>query len=299
MTELNLDLSKIKIESELQSCDLCGSSPEFHKNLCRRDKYGFPISTVICRKCGNIFLNPRPTKSWYEWFYNNLYDKIVKRHFESSENLWQFFENEKEDGKRIYAAIQNFLPQSGKLLDVGCSLGGLAKHFEEKRWEVWGIDPMERHIKFAKENVHGTFLATSIENFDTGVKFNLIVILRTLNHLFSPFLFLEKTRDLLEESGFIYIEVIDPRFSLFKPHFRTQIDHPFLLSASTLRNYLTKAFFSLKTLRKINGYYQILATPLQEPSQKRKVKNFYCLNSLTILKNSLIFIISNSIRKWL
>jgi SAM-dependent methyltransferase len=48
-------------------CNLCGETDCVE--IARRDKYDLELSSVICRNCGLIYLNPRPTTRSYDRFY--------------------------------------------------------------------------------------------------------------------------------------------------------------------------------------------------------------------------------------
>ena len=48
-------------------CNLCGSNDSVE--IAHRDKYDLPITSAICRNCGLMYLNPRPTTASYGRFY--------------------------------------------------------------------------------------------------------------------------------------------------------------------------------------------------------------------------------------
>jgi ubiquinone/menaquinone biosynthesis C-methylase UbiE len=54
-------------ELESVHCNLCGRD-ESHP-VATRDKYKLPLTTVICKGCGLLYLNPRPTAATYRKFY--------------------------------------------------------------------------------------------------------------------------------------------------------------------------------------------------------------------------------------
>jgi SAM-dependent methyltransferase/RNase P subunit RPR2 len=70
-------LSLTKVYSKLRA-DLLHDLKDVRCNLCdgdvrveiaRRDKYDLALTTVMCRNCGLIYLNPRPTARSYDRFY--------------------------------------------------------------------------------------------------------------------------------------------------------------------------------------------------------------------------------------
>ncbi len=66
---------------------------------------------------------------------------------------WKQFE-----GKKVVATSQfsgkifDFLPNTGKVLDLGCGNGRLSKQIKDKGYEVWGIDVNKDAINVAKND---------------------------------------------------------------------------------------------------------------------------------------------------
>lgn len=59
--------SAMLTDMESVSCNLCGSARSVVVG--RRDKYALPLTSVMCRDCGLMYLNPRPTQASYSRFY--------------------------------------------------------------------------------------------------------------------------------------------------------------------------------------------------------------------------------------
>jgi ubiquinone/menaquinone biosynthesis C-methylase UbiE len=54
-------------DTEKVPCNLCGRDDCVE--IAQRDKYDLAVTSVICRNCGLIYLNPRPTIKSYDRFY--------------------------------------------------------------------------------------------------------------------------------------------------------------------------------------------------------------------------------------
>lgn len=54
-------------ELEYVNCNLCGRDDA--QTVAQRDKYRLELTSVMCRHCGLIYLNPRPTAAIYRKFY--------------------------------------------------------------------------------------------------------------------------------------------------------------------------------------------------------------------------------------
>jgi SAM-dependent methyltransferase len=80
-------------EVEHVSCNLCGRDDALP--VAQRDKYGLPLTTVMCRGCGLLYLNPRPTAATYRKFYeeggqrDSVYHRRVD--FNSVGDLLKFY----------------------------------------------------------------------------------------------------------------------------------------------------------------------------------------------------------------
>jgi SAM-dependent methyltransferase len=80
-------------EVESVSCNLCGSDER--ELVAERDKYKLSLNTVMCRKCGLIYLNPRPTARAYQKHYeqggqeDSTYHRRIE--FENVESLLKFY----------------------------------------------------------------------------------------------------------------------------------------------------------------------------------------------------------------
>jgi SAM-dependent methyltransferase len=80
-------------ETEHVVCNLCGRD-EGHP-VAKRDKYRLPLTTVICRHCGLLYLDPRPTAATYRKFYEQggQRDSIYHRRIDFSvvDELLKFY----------------------------------------------------------------------------------------------------------------------------------------------------------------------------------------------------------------
>jgi SAM-dependent methyltransferase/RNase P subunit RPR2 len=59
--------SSLLEDTEQVACGLCGSTEAVEVG--HRDKFDLPVTSVMCRHCGLLYLNPRPTKGSYDRFY--------------------------------------------------------------------------------------------------------------------------------------------------------------------------------------------------------------------------------------
>ena len=60
---------------EKYDCE-CGNNFVNLELLAQRDRYGLPVETRICPRCGLIMTNPRMTQECYDDFYNSEYRSL-------------------------------------------------------------------------------------------------------------------------------------------------------------------------------------------------------------------------------
>ena len=65
------------MQKENVPCNICGSFD--FAQLSDRDRYDMGIITVMCKRCGFIFTNPRPTQEEMDKFYKDAYRNIYGR----------------------------------------------------------------------------------------------------------------------------------------------------------------------------------------------------------------------------
>jgi 2-polyprenyl-3-methyl-5-hydroxy-6-metoxy-1,4-benzoquinol methylase len=133
-----------------------------------------------------------------------------------------------------------------RLLDIGCSTGELVRSVNFTRINAYGIEPNTEHYEIAKSkglNVENC----PIENYDPGMKFDVITMLNALEHVLSPTDVLNKIHSLLNDDGFLLISVPN----LHNKTIRIPIDaflssaHLFNLSINTITQYFLKCGFKI------------------------------------------------------
>jgi 2-polyprenyl-3-methyl-5-hydroxy-6-metoxy-1,4-benzoquinol methylase len=152
---------------------------------------------VVCKNCGLIHTNPRPSEDILTAFYS-AYMRYG--------NVSPYFRE-----KQIKFLADNFSPKNKTLLDIGAFNGqfiGLAK---DKGFKVKGIEPSAEESAKARSNnldvSEGYFNLSYVEN--NPEKYDVITILHVLEHIERPLEFLELALRASKKGGYIYIEVPD------------------------------------------------------------------------------------------
>lgn len=159
------------------------------------------------------------------------------------------------------------LVQSGKIIEIGCSTGVLLELFQQKGWEVWGVEP-SKNAKHAKKRglkvVNSTFEKARLpKNY-----FDVVVLNHTLEHMQNPVKILRKAKTILKESGIIYIDV--PNFASMASKIRRKNwkyllpeEHIHHFTQMTLEKIIKKAGFEIVWSKSWSGLFDY-ANPFLE-----------------------------------
>lgn len=207
-------------------CDLCGC-PDYEVvwNKAEREKQGKLRSVVIrkdgeivqgrnvmCKRCGLVYVWPRMSKEELDKFYAEDYRKVYggghsmeaeKRHAHTAAEILH---------STLCAPSVEFGEGMHKLLDIGCSTGELLVIIQN-RWgrahvKTFGIEPNIEHCEIA--NKKGLYSVGSVENctiedYNPGIKFDIITMLNALEHVISPTQVMQKIHSLLNDGGYVLI----------------------------------------------------------------------------------------------
>ena len=106
---------------------------------------------------------------------------------------------------RNKATLEALKPRPGHLLDVGCGVGGFVRSALDLGWRAEGIDLSIQAIEVAQMH---DLPCDNVDFFDSRFddrKYDVIVMTELLEHVPQPTRFLARARQLLGDSGVIYI----------------------------------------------------------------------------------------------
>ena len=203
---------------EQVACNLCGvddSAPQF----AGRDRLlGVPFGTetfcwVRCRRCGLIYLNPRPSLAEMSRYYPANYEPFTRQE-RTGNGL----------GYRLAVAKKCRIAGrglgSGRLLDVGCGSGDFMLGMRERGWQVYGLDISPEAVNLARRSGQEVFLGQLLEAPFDRHSFDLVTMWDVLEHLHDPAAYLAQVARLLKPGGRFVVTLPNPRsvdFRLFGP----------------------------------------------------------------------------------
>ncbi|MEK7117653.1 MAG: methyltransferase domain-containing protein [Patescibacteria group bacterium] len=275
-------MSKLSFNPEYENCtcNYCGGFD--FKTLSKKDRYGLNAKTVICKKCGLIFINPRMTNESYRKFYQDSYRGLLLKYKNREEKNWNLEKNF-VSAEKLGSSLARSLAKdvnSGTIIEIGSSTGGILAGFKSvfPDLEVLGIEPSEKEANFANLKHINTKVGL-IE----GIKLNLpkadnIIIVRSLNHLLDPKYFFSWAYNQLKDNGKLVIVVLDFVKSCNRRNkILTQIDHPFMFTPGSLKNFVESSGFKIELfdLTESPDYIKLVAKKTHDSPNVKIEENLY------------------------
>jgi len=262
--------SLLGAEREIVStCNICGSRQSVI--LARRDRYGFPVRTALCRNCGLIYLVDRFTSANYADFYRSgVYRSLTSLYNGSRSTAEQLEEVSATYANQLIAAMEGYVQRSNgaRLLDVGGGTGavaqGIAEHFG---LAASVLDPAAADVAAARRLGLEAFEG-SLEDWDSEAKFDLVLLCKTIEHLFDLKRALLKIRELLKPDGLFYCDIVDFTEACRHegpPEVTAKIDHCYWLCQETAPAIFRSTGFEVVSINTISGpnYVGFLLRPCE------------------------------------
>ncbi|VVB99046.1 Ubiquinone biosynthesis O-methyltransferase [uncultured archaeon] len=251
------------MEMEEIPCNLCESrdARPFLKAMDFLIKTEKEYSLVKCRKCGLVYLSPRPRNlmllygadsyAHYSIAPPNEKTGIVKVIVSTVRPAWKLFIR-MVFGEDIWELERL---EKGKLLDIGCSSGTYIYGMKSNGWEVTGIEPS----KFAAEKARYLGLNVINSTFEKAEiagqgKFDVITMKQVIEHVPYPSKALGKVHRILRKGGILVVDTPDIgswEYMLFGKNWGSlEVPrHVTLFDKSTLRRMLEKNGFEVVEIR--------------------------------------------------
>jgi len=185
-------------------CPVCGQKPQL---LFVRQRHIF-----LCPDCGLRFVGDGPGKK--NLYQQNYWNQATSRQEESCGYTDYLAEEEalKKYFRDLLNQVDKFLPNSGRVLDVGCSFGFFLEVAREKGdWQTFGVDLSAEAVTSAKKRLKtkNIFLGSLDQAGFPNDYFDLITVFQTLEHVADPVGLLKEARRVLKPRGMIIIATPD------------------------------------------------------------------------------------------
>ncbi|NQU82933.1 MAG: methyltransferase domain-containing protein [Parcubacteria group bacterium] len=225
---------------EIKECPFCSSEQiKFLFSAPERltDLPGI-FSVYQCQECGLAFQNPLVREEYIGLYYTErlgyyspsankdkephglkkfLTEHILVNHLKydfKKKNIFLLF---------LTLPLKRFLKtrifpdfkQGGKFLDIGCAGGRLLSRMKKMGWDTTGIEMHKKTANYAQEQLGLKVFNKRIEDADfPEQEFDAIVMSMVLEHLYHPFMSLEKITKWLKKDGQLIFSI--PYFNGFE-----------------------------------------------------------------------------------
>lgn len=176
----------------------------------------------------------------------------------------------------VHQLIDKYLPQKGKVLDVGCGTGKILEELKAKKWQVFGIDGNKEAIKWsAKRGIKikkADFNKDKIPFEDNS--FDLVLALDLLEHLPNESNLLRQIKRVLKKDGFFICTV--PAYPKLFSYWDKMLGHQRRYTKKSLREVLEKNHFKVKNISyyfALHLFPTVLVRSLKKQNQKSQQKS--------------------------
>ena len=177
------------------NCAIC-SNPSvylFTKDNC---------AILSCSKCKHQFADIVPDPTHTQTVYGDDYfhsggagypdylaeSKILRQH-----------------GRRYAKLIDRYVDR-GRMLDVGAAAGFILQGFSDHGWQGQGIEPNAQMANYGCQKLGLPIQVGSLEDLDSGDRFDLVSMIQVISHFFDLRQALEKAAEITKPNGYWLIE---------------------------------------------------------------------------------------------
>jgi len=185
-------------EFEYVTCALCNSDDTelFFEDRC--------FHLVRCKRCGLVYINPRPTREELNRMYNLSIqiDKGVMDHKGYMELAYLHLLK----AKKFLSIIKKY-KKKGRILDIGCAAGFFLNLAKQQGFDPYGVEISKTLCSFAKKEFNlNVFCGTLREMNYPSEYFDVVTMFDVLSHLPTPVQELNEANRVLRKGGLLLIE---------------------------------------------------------------------------------------------
>lgn len=231
-------------------CNLCGARDI--EEISRRDRRGKYLRTTICRRCGLVWSNPRPSEEEVRRYYAHEYRLDYKGR--STPSLRQAARSGRLAVDR-YRTLRTLLRPHDAIVDVGAGGGELVYVLQRLGFNVRGIEPDVRYAKNARETLGVPIETGFVQTVSFAPNsFTVMTMYHTLEHVEDPSGVLSKLRRWLKPGGLLIVEVPNVEATCHAPCHRFHFAHLYSFNHQTLEAMGRKVgFVPLQTETSLDG----------------------------------------------
>jgi SAM-dependent methyltransferase len=187
-------LASREVELEEVDCPVCGVAP--NRVWLDDDR---PTRYVQCAGCGTVYASPRVSgRVRYSWLDSK---------FSLSPEVLTLTMSRRPALALEAELIQQHIA-SGRMLDVGCSVGAFFEFFGDPDWERFGVELAPTAAEYAAQKYASRVHTGTLHSANYRDRcFDLVTLLDTLYHLDDPASEIREISRILKPNGWLAIEI--------------------------------------------------------------------------------------------
>jgi hypothetical protein len=246
----------------LGSCILCSASVDSRTALAWR-KDGFDI--VKCGSCGLVFRNDLPDETALIEIYDEGYfhDQPGRADRHGYADYLRDGPLHRANAKRRLRLLARWLPQPGRLLDVGCAAGFFVEQARHAGWDARGIDVSEEMVRWGRTHLRLPLTCATFANAEIAeTPLDAITMWDYIEHSIDPRSDLAKASEHLHPGGILglstgNIGALSARLAGRRWHLLTPEHHNFFFDKRTLSRLLDDTGFDVLEARSRASLYSL------------------------------------------
>lgn len=197
---------------EYINCILCSEDNTERVYTGKDSRYNITAETfnvVRCKRCGLVYINPRPTKLEIRKYYPRNYVTREKL----NNPVWLRNRLKRYKTKKNMLFLKNpwyiRLPKETNILDIGCGAGDLLIRLKELGCNTYGIDIDEITSTYLRKTFNLNVINRDVDNgipFSSNF-FDLVIMKHSLEHVHNPDKVIKEVRRIMKSDGLLFIGV--------------------------------------------------------------------------------------------
>ena len=154
----------------------------------------FPLELMLCKNCYHMQLSVviAPDLLFKNYLYVSGTSKTLHDYFKIFSNF----------SINRYLKLNDEFPKN--IIDIACNDGSQLNKFKDDGLETFGVDPAQNLFSLSSAN-HNVFCGY-FQNFESDLKFDILVAQNVFAHVDDIDLFLEKAKSMMHEKSILMIQ---------------------------------------------------------------------------------------------
>jgi 2-polyprenyl-3-methyl-5-hydroxy-6-metoxy-1,4-benzoquinol methylase len=236
-------------------CNLCGNAT--NTPYCPENGRGL----LQCNQCGLVYVGQRPSAQELYALYGETYFHNDQSGEVGYSNYIGDEANIRKTAHRRLKFVEQFIPQKGRLLDVGCAMGFVLDVAHERGWQVAGLDVSQFATEYVQKRFGHTAYNVGVTELDKpDGTYDMITMYDVIEHVPDPKANMQKIAQLLRKGGIYELATPDvgsvPAWLTGKQWigYKMEDEHVYYFSVDTLTKMLNDAGFDVIHVRHVGKY---------------------------------------------